>query len=96
MALLDRSCLTMRASVRDGSHTQTNSFFITANPLGEKNLSNPIGETSRGCTGKKYLDVSIGEKNATPNPPLVKASSIPWDAITRKRAAAIPAQASSL
>ncbi len=38
-----------------------------------------IGDTSITCHGKKYRSEVNGHKNATPNPPLVNASNIPWE-----------------
>jgi len=54
-------------------------------PCALKNSLTPIGDTMTGRTGKKYLVVSNGEKNATPNPPFVIASSTPCDAVQRKK-----------
>jgi len=61
------------------------------NPSSLKNLPMPIGDTAIGRKLKKYLLVSKGEKNATPNPPLVIASRTPCDAVHRKRYNHIPA-----
>jgi hypothetical protein len=45
----------------------------------------PIGETLKGRHGKKYRPVSNGENNAIPNPPSVKASSKPCEALTANK-----------
>src|SRR5205823_9601327 len=60
------------------------SLNITAAPRPLKNGPTPIGETLMGRHGKKYRVVSNGEKNATPNPPLVIASSTPCEAVDMK------------
>src|SRR5437879_8476803 len=57
---------------------------MIAAPSPLKNRPTPTGETLMGRHGKKYRAVSNGEKNATPNPPLVRASSMPCDTVTRK------------
>ena len=43
------------------------------------------GDTSIGVTGKKYRSVIKGERRAMPNPPLVKASRIPWREIIKEK-----------
>jgi hypothetical protein len=58
---------------------------MTVNPHLLKNALAPIGETSIGVHGKKYLVVSKGLKKAIPDPPLVNASKIPWLAARRMR-----------
>jgi len=58
---------------------------MTRKPVSEKKLATPMGETTTGRQGKKYRSFSNGEKNATPNPPLVKASSIPCDNVDKNR-----------
>ena len=45
-----------------------------------------MGETSTGRQGKKYRVESKGARKATPKPPLVKASRMPWDAVAAKNA----------
>jgi hypothetical protein len=50
-----------------------------------KNALTPIGETSIGVHGKKYLVWSKGLNKATPSPPFVKASKIPWLPASRKK-----------
>lgn len=40
-----------------------------------------MGETSMGLQGKKYLELSNGEKKATPIPPSVMPSSSPCDTV---------------
>jgi hypothetical protein len=69
----------------DGIQIQTISLMITAQALLlEKNRS-PIGETSIGVQGKKYRVLLNGARNATPKPPLVKASRTPCDAVATKK-----------
>src|SRR2546429_8930891 len=60
------------------------SLIITAAPRPLKNPPTPIGETLIGRHGRKYRIVSNGEKNATPNPPSVMASSTPCEAVAPK------------
>src|SRR6266513_1933871 len=60
------------------------SLIITAAPRPLKNPPTPIGETWIGRRGRKYRVVSNGEKNATPNPPSVMASSTPCEAVATK------------
>lgn len=60
-----------------GSHTHNNSLIITLKPQLEKKGLIPIGATSIGVHGKKYLVLSNGDNKAIPNPPLVNASRIP-------------------
>jgi hypothetical protein len=38
-----------------------------------------------GRQGKKYRLFSKGAKKATPRPPLVRASRIPWDTVDRNK-----------
>ena len=71
--------------IKPGRPIQTNSESNTDNPYLEKKLEIPMGETSMGCQGKKYLEVSKGEKKAMPKPPEVSASSIPWETVHRKK-----------
>ena len=42
------------------------------------------GDTSIGVNGRKYRWLEIGEKNATPSPPLVIASRTPCDVVATK------------
>src|SRR3954467_6833318 len=63
------------------SHIHRNSLLNTACPRMEKNLPIPMGDTWIGRHPKKYRCVSNGEKNTTPSPPLVIASSTPWLAV---------------
>lgn len=44
-----------------------------------------MGETIMGLSGKKYLSLSNGAKNATPIPPFVIASSTACDDVAIKR-----------
>ena len=67
-----------------GTQIHINSLCSTRNPGSLKNSRTPIGETAMGRMGKKYLVGSNGEKNATPNPPSVNASSRPCDAADKK------------
>ena len=60
---------------------QISSFNNTCTPLLPKKFSTPMGETLMGRHGKKYLELSQGEKKATPKPPLVMASRILCDAV---------------
>src|SRR5579859_722487 len=71
-------------TTKPGSHTQSISLQITANPRGEKNAA-PIGDTTIGLHGKKYRVALKGEKNAMPSPPFVIASSTPWEAVIKKK-----------
>ena len=50
----------------DGSQMSHISDKITSNPLGVRKFLIPIGETSIGRKGKKYLELSKGQKKATP------------------------------
>ena len=74
-----------RNSARDGSQIHAASLTRTRTPYSLKNSLIPMGDTRIGRTGKKYLVVSNGEKNATPNPPFVIASSTPWEAVQKKK-----------
>lgn len=73
------------SSTKRGIPIQIISLLITSNPHSLKNFWNPIGETLIGRQGKKYLEFSKGEKNATPSPPVVIASSKEWDAVHRAK-----------
>src|SRR2546430_1295090 len=66
------------------------SLIITAAPRPLKNPPTPIGETLIGRHGRKYRIVSNGEKNATPNPPSVMASSTPCEAVAKKNSPRTP------
>ncbi len=70
----------IRAIMTDGSRIQRISLCRTARPRAEKNPT-PIGETWIGRHGKKKRWLLNGAKNATPRPPLVSASSSPWEAM---------------
>jgi hypothetical protein len=50
----------------EGSHTHLNSLHIISTPRLEKNLCTPIGDTSIGRHGKKYLALLNGAHRATP------------------------------
>src|SRR5205823_12240846 len=71
----------------DGSHTHLNSLSITRIPHFEKKLATPIGDTSIGLHGKKYLSLLNGANSATPRPPFVSISSKECESvdINRKR-----------
>jgi len=86
--LVDQSRWTARSTTnaaQDGSQIHIASLARIRTPYALKNSLTPIGDTKTGRTGKKYLVVSNGEKNATPNPPFVIASSTPCDAVQRKK-----------
>jgi len=44
-----------------------------------------MGETWIGVQGRKYRLEENGEKKATPRPPFVRASRMPWLVQTRKK-----------
>ena len=50
----------------EGSHTHLNSLHMISPPRLEKNLRTPIGDTSIGRHGKKYLALLNGAHRATP------------------------------
>ena len=50
----------------EGSHTHLSSLRSISTPLLEKNLRTPIGDTSIGRHGKKYLALLNGAHRATP------------------------------
>ncbi|GAH44840.1 unnamed protein product [marine sediment metagenome] len=54
-------------------------------PKGVNKARIPIGATTNGLHGKKYLVVLNGESSAIPSPPLVKASSMPCELLTPKK-----------
>jgi hypothetical protein len=86
--LADQSHWTARSTTnaaQDGSQIHIASLARIRTPYALKNSLMPIGDTSTGRTGKKYLVVSNGEKKATPNPPFVIASSTPCEAVQRKK-----------
>ena len=86
--LADQSRWTPRSSTnaaQDGNQIHIASLARIRTPYELKNSLTPIGDTRTGRTGKKYLVVSNGEKNATPNPPFVMASSTPCEAVQRKK-----------
>jgi len=58
---------------------------MTSLPQGLKNPAKPMGDTFKGLQGKKYRVVSKGEKKATPQPPLVRASRTPWAEVSKKK-----------
>ena len=55
-----------RYTPAEGSHTHLNSLRIISTPRLEKNLRTPIGDTSIGRHGKKYLTLLNGAHRATP------------------------------
>ncbi len=86
--LADQSRWTARSTTiaaQDGSQIHMASLAKIRTPYELKNSLMPIGDTRTGRTGKKYLVVSNGEKNATPNPPFVIASSTPCEAVQREK-----------
>ena len=62
---------------KQGSQTHKSSLLITIKPHLLKKGPMPIGETTIGVHGKKYLVFSKGDNKAIPKPPLVKASRTP-------------------
>src|SRR5712692_6369233 len=86
--LADQSRWTARSTTnaaQEGSQIHIASLARIRTPYALKNSLTLIGDTRTGRTGKKYLVVSNGEKNATPNPPFVIASSTPCEAVHRKK-----------
>ena len=75
----------MSATATAGIPTQTSSLIRTSAPRAVKKRERPIGETSIGRQGKKNRSCAKGARSATPRPPSVKASKIPWEAIARVR-----------
>lgn len=75
----------MKKPATVGSQIHVASLAKITNALLLKNSSMPMGETTIGRNVKKYLVGSNGEKNATPSPPFVIASSTPCEAVQRKR-----------
>jgi hypothetical protein len=71
-------------AAKDGSHIHIASLARIRIPYVLKNSVIPMGDTRTGRTGRKYLAVSNGEKNATPNPPFVSASAH-HDAVQKKK-----------
>src|SRR5207245_4599686 len=69
-----------RPTSRQGTHTQTTSDRSTLMPF-DANPERLNGETSIGLHGRKNRWLLNGLKKATPRPPLVAASSSPWDAV---------------
>src|SRR5258708_11552020 len=76
---------TQTASKPAGIQIQRSSFCRTAKPRSLKKRVTEIGETTIGRHGRKYRVLSNGEKNATPNPPLVIASRNPWLAVATQK-----------
>ena len=68
-----------------GPMTHFNSESAILRPQGEKARRMLMGPTMMGCHGRNYLRLLNCEKNATPRPPSVIASSSPWDAQARNR-----------
>lgn len=77
----------MATRMPPGNQIQSISFFKTRKPHLLKNALMPSGETIMGVQGKNTRRLSKGEKSAIPNPPSVKASRIPWLAVTIKKKA---------
>jgi hypothetical protein len=75
----------IRKAIPEGSHIHPISFASISNPLCEKKLPTPMGETLIGLHQKKYLSLLRGEKKATPNPPSVSASSNGCDSVDRNK-----------
>src|SRR5258708_445682 len=73
------------ASKPAGIQIHRSSLCSTATPRSLKKRVTEIGETAIGRHGRKYRVLSNGEKNATPNPPLVIASRNPWLAVATKK-----------
>src|SRR5687768_564281 len=69
----------------DGSHTHLSSLKITRTPHSEKKLPMPIGDTSIGLHGKKYLSLLNGANRATPNPPFVSMSSSGCESVDKNK-----------
>ena len=65
----------MRNQVIEGRATQSPSLLRTRSPHSEKNAPAPIGDTWIGRNEKKKRSSLKGAHSATPNPPLVSASS---------------------
>jgi len=66
-----------------GIPIQIASLTRTFCPHSLKKFSTPIGDTFIGRQGRKYLELSQGEKKAQPRPPLVMASKTPCRAVQR-------------
>ena len=56
-------------------------------PQSLKNSPTPIGDTGIGLQGRKNRRNQKGEKKATPRPPSVIASRMPWEAVTNEKKA---------
>ena len=65
----------------DGSHTHLSSLSITRTPQLDKKFTTPIGDTSMGLQGKKYLSLLNGASSATPSPPFVSISRIECESV---------------
>ena len=63
----------------EGSHTQVNSDCRTINPREFIRRSSERGDTEMERQEKKKRSLLKGLRNATPKPPLVRASRRPWD-----------------
>src|SRR5215813_2572933 len=68
---------------RLGVQIHRSSLRKTAAPRPTHACPRPIGETSIGRTGQKYLVLLNGDRNATPSPPLVAASNTPCEQTQR-------------
>ena len=66
--------------------------MITRSPHSLKKFLMPMGDTCMGLQSKKCRVLSQGAKKATPNPPVVMASSTACEAvaIVKKRTRMIP------
>ena len=69
----------------EGSHTHLSSLSITRTPQLDKKLTTPIGDTSMGLQGKKYLSLLNGASSATPSPPLVSISRIECESVDNSK-----------
>src|SRR6185369_8081257 len=70
-----------------GGQIHRSSEPSTASPRAERKRPTEIGEasTTRRASGAQYRSPDHGQRNATPSPPLVKASSTPWEAVEANR-----------
>ena len=70
---------------KQGTQIHKSSLIKTIIPLRPINAWILNGDTSMGVQGKKYLLLLKGDNIAIPWPPLVKASSRPWLAVSKKK-----------
>ena len=76
-----------------GSHTHKSSERRTCRPRPAMKRSSESGDTMMGRQEKKNRSLEKGASNATPNPPLVRASRSAWETVamnTNKKAAIRP------